>query len=65
MVYKGSTLIVPIWTNWIAVDADGSIGVCENKPVNGEDFWDSILYVGKVEFEANEDWKQSLEYVGG
>lgn len=71
VVYKGSTLIVPIWTNWIAVDGDSCINAFENKPINDEYEWYESGYfngqikdIGKVEFEENEDWKQSLEYVG-
>lgn len=71
VVYKGSTLIVPIWTNWVAVDGDSCINAFENKPTNDEYEWYESGYfngqikdIGKAEFEENEDWKQSLEYVG-
>ena len=30
VVYKGNTLIVPVWTNWIAVDGDSCINAFEN-----------------------------------
>lgn len=73
--YKGSDIFVPVWTNWVAIDTDGAILAFEGKPVNFEmgkpsysGWWESnsgeLLYIGKAEFEANEDWKQSLEYVG-
>lgn len=75
VVYKGNILIVPIWTNWVAIDTNGAILSFEDKPASFEmgkpsysGWWESssgeLLYIGKAEFEANEDWKQSLEYVG-
>lgn len=70
VVYKGSTLIVPIWADWVAIDESGSVVAFEVEPKAVASWWEDrfcigdMLMVGKVEFEENEDWKQSLEYVG-
>lgn len=70
VVYKDNTLIIPIWTQWVATDANGLMVAYKGKPVREELWWeenscfDDIQYIGKAEFEENEDWKQSLKYVG-
>lgn len=72
VVYKGNILIVPIWADWVATDENGVIVSFENEPCTVYSCWwweegnctGDMLLVGKAEFEENEDWKQSLEYVG-
>ena len=73
--YKGNLLIVPVWTNWVATEADGKILAFEEEPFidgfgSGEEWWEvrgffsELMVVGKAELELNEDWKESLIYVG-
>ena len=70
VVYKGNILIVPIWTNWVATCSYGHIVAFDSRPNLSTEWWESnveysdILYIGEAKFEENEDWKQSIEYVG-
>lgn len=68
--YKGNLLIVPVWTKYIATDANGLVVAYKGKPTREELWWeenncfDDIQYVGQAAFEEGESWKESLVYVG-
>ncbi|UYE98789.1 hypothetical protein XbC2_360 [Xanthomonas phage XbC2] len=49
--YLGATLIVPLWANFIATDADGTVCVFHDEPYWDEDCWinyESVNPAGSV-----------------
>lgn len=70
--YNGTTLTVPVWTNWVVVDANGSILACEKEQTIVALWWEDryegsigdVLCIGRAKLEDGDDWKMSQRYVG-
>ena len=67
--YFGELLFIPVWANWVATDADGSIVAFEDEPHVCENWWEdswngrNLMWVGSAELGV-EDWTKTLVRVG-